>query len=150
MQLHNWDSHSLFCYLSYAHWQRLRYLYLAQTVLEFFHSTGVSPAESLEKSQLGYTPHERVIFKLVQNWLLNTAKMPVLDSHWYINSEVEHKTVVLKLLYFGLRVCQKSKLTLQKGHDYCSKDVTVQLQNKVGHWYKGHPFRTRYTETSSY
>lgn len=58
--------------------------------------------------------------------------MPILDSHWYISSEAEHKTVMLKLWRFDLRLHQKSKLLLQKGHEYCSKDATVWLQNIVG------------------
>lgn len=112
MQLHSWDSHSLFCYLSYTHWQKLRYLYLTETLLEFFHSTGISPAKSLEKSQLGYTPHERGIFKLVRNWVLNQAKMPILDPQWCNNSGAEHKTTMFKLWHFDLSVCQKSRVTL--------------------------------------
>lgn len=56
LQPQGWDSPGWFCFLSCAHWQSLRELYLTKTLPESFHSTDISPAKSLEKSWLGYTP----------------------------------------------------------------------------------------------
>lgn len=94
LQPQGWHSPSCSCFLSCAHWQRLRELYLTKTLPEFFHSADISPVKSLEKSWLGYTPKESHFWGGLK---LNKAKIPVPNSHWHINSAIEHKTDIFQI-----------------------------------------------------